>query len=50
MVATIINKSTHDKAKKALYKLGSHGTTANKLKAIISSYNKTPANHTNSPT
>lgn len=38
MTATIINKSTYDNAKKALHKLKSRGTTANKLKAVISAY------------
>jgi transposase len=39
MSATIIDKSVYIKAKKALTKLKSHATTANKLKAVISSYN-----------
>ena len=38
MPKTIINKTVYNDAKKALLKLKSYGTTANKLKAIISAY------------
>lgn len=38
MPKTIINKTVYDNAKKALLKLKSYGTTANKLKAVISAY------------
>jgi len=38
MPKTIINETVYNSAKKALLKLKSYGTTANKLKAIISAY------------
>lgn len=38
MPKTIINKTVYDNAKKALQKLKPYGTTANKLKAVISAY------------
>lgn len=38
MPKTIIDKTVYNNAKKALHKLKSHGTTANKLKAVISAY------------
>lgn len=38
MPKTIIDKTVYDNAKKALLKLKSYGTTANKLKAVISAY------------
>ena len=38
MPKTIIDKTVYNDAKKALLKLKSYGTTANKLKAVISAY------------
>jgi transposase len=38
MPKTIIDKVVYDNAKKALLRLKSYGTTANKLKAVISAY------------
>ncbi len=38
MPKTIIDETVYNNAKKALLKLKSYGTTANKLKAVISAY------------